>query len=152
MFSKKIVFVLSVVCLFFSLNACSSKGGNSSQNQNEESQIATVDNSQTALNWEGEYSGVVPCADCAGIETKISLKSDSTFHLSWKYSGKDDQVYVKEGKFVWNSAGSIITLENIAVDEFPTMYKVCENYLLQLDLKGNVIIGETADKYRLNKN
>jgi len=152
MIRKKIVCVSSIACLLFALNACSSKGGNSGQNQNEENQIATVDNSQTNLDWEGTYSGIVPCADCEGIDTKISLKGDSTYQISWKYTGKGDEMYSQEGKFTWDSTGSIITLGNIDADKNPTKYKVCENYLLQLDLKGNVITGELADKYRLNKN
>ena len=146
MISRKSVFIVSIACLFFGLNACKS-GGNSNQ-----SQVATVDNSNTALDWEGTYTGVVPCADCAGIETKISLKGNNTYRISWKYMGKDDAASVKEGTFKWNSSGNMITLENLNRNNFPTMYKVCENYLLQLDLKGKVISGKTADKYRLNKN
>ena len=143
---RKIVFVLSVACLFLCLNACKS-GGESA----EENQVTTEDNSKTSLDWEGTYSGITPCADCAGIETKISLKSDNTYQISWKYMEKSDEVYEKEGTFIWNDDSTIITLENMEVDKEPTMYKVCENYLLQLDLNGNVITGELADKYILNK-
>jgi uncharacterized lipoprotein NlpE involved in copper resistance len=145
MISKKIIFIVSVVCL--SLNACSSKSGSSSIQTPE----ITADNSQNSLDWEGTYSGVVPCADCSGIETKISLALDNTYRISWKYLEKSDEVYVKEGTFVWDSTGSIITLNNMETEAFPTMYKVCENYLLQLDLDGNVITGTLADNYRLNK-
>ncbi|MCL1850765.1 MAG: copper resistance protein NlpE [Bacteroidetes bacterium] len=144
---KKIVFILSIACLLLSLSACKSCGGSSEQNQ-----IATGDNSQTCLDWEGTYSGILPCADCEGIETNLILKMDNTYQISWKYMGKDDEIYTHEGTFVWDATGNIITLENMDVEEYPTMYKVCENYLLQLDLSGNVITGELADKYILTKN
>jgi uncharacterized lipoprotein NlpE involved in copper resistance len=139
---KKNLFVLSIVCLLLSLIACKS-------GVNE--QIATDDNAQTCLDWEGTYSGILPCADCEGIETEISLKQDNTYQISWKYLEKSDELYANEGTFVWDATGSIITFENINNEKEPTMYKICENYLLQLDLSGNVITGDLADKYILTK-
>lgn len=29
-------------------------------------------NSQNALDWDGEYEGVLPCADCEGIKNKCN--------------------------------------------------------------------------------
>ena len=142
---KKNLFILSIACLLLSLSACKSCGSS------EQNQIATDDNSQTCLDWEGTYFGILPCADCEGIETEISLKTDNTYQISWKYMEKSDELYVNEGTFVWDTTGSIITLENMNVEKEPTMYKVCENYLLQLDLSGNVITGDLADKYILTK-
>ena len=131
--TKKIIFVLSIACLLFSLNACKSKGGNVSP------QIM------------GTYSGVTPCADCDGLEVTIILKENNTYEITWYYLGKDGIFYGREGSFKWNSTDSIITLEDMDVDTVPTMYKVGENYLLQLDLKGQVVTGEHADDYILNK-
>ena len=145
MMTRKIVFVLAIACFSFGLNACKSR---SNSNQ---AQIATADNSQTGIDWNGTYSGILPAADCEGIETKISLNADNTYQISWKYIGKDDKVYTNEGTFTWDAAGSIITLKNMDATKEPTMYKVCENHLLQLDLKGEVITGEFADNYVLNK-
>ena len=36
------------------------------------------DSSATSLDWEGVYRGVVPCADCEGIVTTITLRRDGT--------------------------------------------------------------------------
>ena len=33
-------------------------------------------NSQNSLDWEGVYKGILPCADCDGIETEIVINSD----------------------------------------------------------------------------
>ena len=146
MISRKFIFVLSVACLFLGLNACKSKG---SSNQ---TQVTTGDdNSKNSLDWSGTYSGILPCADCSGIETKLSLKSDNTYLLSWKYLEKNDEIYIQDGTFIWDSTGTVITLKDIDKEKNPTMYKVCENYLLQLDLEGNVVTGEIADKYILKK-
>ena len=144
--TKKIIFVLSIACLLFSLNACKSKGGNANQTQ-----ITTGDNTKDCLDWKGRYSGVTPCADCDGIEVTIILKENNTYEITWYYLGKGGIFYGREGKFKWNSTDSIITLEDMEADTVPTMYKVCENHLLQLDLKGQVVTGEHADDYILNK-
>ena len=141
---RKIVFVLCIACFFFGLNACKSKDSN-------QVQMMTGDNSRTCLDWEGTYSGVIPCADCAGIETRISLKMDNTYQISWQYLGKNDEIYLHDGTFIWDSTGSIIILENMDIDKYPTRYRVCENYLLQLDLNGSEIVGAMADKYILHK-
>jgi uncharacterized lipoprotein NlpE involved in copper resistance len=141
MCTKRTVYILSILCLFVGLNACKSRGGN-------QSQMVTVDTSETSLKWNGTYSGVVPCADCPGIETRIILNTDKTYQISTKYQEKGDEIFVNEGTFSWDADGSI-TLENL--ENHPTMYKVCENYLLQLDLNGKVITGELADNYVLKK-
>jgi uncharacterized lipoprotein NlpE involved in copper resistance len=143
---RKIVILLSFVCLVLALNSCKTKGGNTNQTQTE-----NVDASETILEWEGAYSGVIPCADCAGIETKLSLNGDNTYQISRKYLEKDDEVFENQGTFVLDETGSIITLEGLDKTEYPTMYKVGENQLLQLDLEGNVIEGELADAYILKK-
>ena len=145
---KKIVFILSIVCLFVVVTiSCKCKSKEECANPAQ-----TEDNSATCLDWVGTYSGLLPCADCSGIETQLSLKEDNTYQITWKYMEKNDNVYVEEGTFVWDATGGIITLENLDVTKFPTMYKVCENSLLQLDLEGNVVTGEIADKYILRKN
>lgn len=38
----------------------------------------------------GTYSGVLPCADCEGIETELTLTSDGRFNISRHYLGVED--------------------------------------------------------------
>ena len=144
MCAKRIVCFLSIVCFFVGLNSCNSRGS-------VPTHIKTVDKSKTSLNWDGTYLGIIPCADCPGIETQITLNTDNTYQITRKYQDRNDDVYVNKGTFTWDTDGSIITLENLDKQKTPTMYKVCENYLLQLDLNGNVITGELADNYVLKK-
>lgn len=105
--------------------------------------------SQNSLDWNGSYSGVIPCASCEGIETKLVLNSDGSYSLSQVYLGEDAPARVEtQGSFSWNQAGNIITLKN---EEIPNQYFVGENYIAKLDSKGDRITGDLADMYVLQK-
>ena len=107
-------------------------------------------NAQNALDWAGMYKGVVPCADCEGIETVLILNSDNTYLLRTNYLGKPDaQAIEKTGSFTWKSAGNTVVLSNI--ENAPNQYFVGENQVIQLDMSGNRITGGLADKYILAK-
>jgi heat shock protein HslJ len=106
---------------------------------------ATVHTSQNALDWAGVYRGVLPCADCQGIETVVVLKSDGTFTTLARYLGKSDEVFSKNGHFTWNAQGNAVALAGDA------RYLVGENHLTRLALDGSRITGPHADRYVLTK-
>ncbi|SHO61879.1 copper resistance protein NlpE [Algoriphagus zhangzhouensis] len=108
------------------------------------------DNSRTSLDWNGTYLGNLPCASCEGIETKITLNTDGTYHYTTHYFGLNDALeHEFLGKFTWDETGSIITLQG--VNGIPGKYKVGENQLWHLDMDGNRITGDLADRYILKK-
>ncbi|MCC5939820.1 MAG: copper resistance protein NlpE N-terminal domain-containing protein [Lunatimonas sp.] len=107
------------------------------------------DTSRNALDWDGTYSGMVPCADCEGILTVLELTKEETYTLKRTYVGKDPKAYLTEGRFAWNELGNIITLDGI--EQGPNRYLVGENQLFQLDMEGNRITGALADNYVLRK-
>ena len=107
-------------------------------------------NSQNSLDWEGVYKGILPCADCDGIETEIVINSDLTFVKKTKYLGKEDIKGIEgKGSFTWNKDGSTIILQGI--NEESNQYKVGENTLTHLDVEGKIITGDLAQNYILKK-
>lgn len=112
-------------------------------------QPATGHNSSNSLTWQGSYAGVLPCADCPGIETNLVLHKDNTFSLTTRYLGKDDQVFKNSGTFRWNEAGTGIRLQGLS--DGPVQYQVGEHQLVQLDKQGQRISGDLADQYVLKK-
>lgn len=106
-------------------------------------------NSANSLDWAGEYKGVVPCADCEGIETSLTLNMDNSYQLSTIYLGKDATPFKQQGSFEWDAKGSVIRLLN--QKDGPALYKVGENQLFQLDMEGQLITGDLADNYKLTK-
>jgi len=116
----------------------------------EEEPKATGDTSETALDWNGQYKGILPCADCAGIATTLTLKSDGSFQRVVFYQEKSTQAIVERGSFSWDDSGSRIT--TTAEDGSTQAYKVGENQLWHLDANGQMISGDLADNYILTKN
>ncbi len=140
---------LSLILAFFSsvliFSACNNKA-------NPVSNTAFVDEhtAQNSLDWSGQYYGVLPCADCEGIETILTLNQDYTFILTSKYlTTQPSDVVTEKGKFSWKNNN--IILEGIkGVDSFPS-FKVEEQQVKYLDSEGNVIDGKLAHFYILKK-
>lgn len=112
--------------------------------------IVIGDNSQTSVDWAGVYQGTLPCADCEGILTTLTLNPDLTFKRATTYQGKTMTPRIETGKFTWDKGGSTISLQN-ADKANPHRYLVGENHLKQLDMEGKVITGDLADFYVLHK-
>jgi copper homeostasis protein (lipoprotein) len=107
----------------------------------------TGDNSMTSVDWEGTYQGVLPCADCEGIKTRIVLQKDLSYVLETRYIGKNEEVFQTKGAFKWDSTGSRITLDG----SNNQMYLVVENKLFHLDKDGNRITGNLENNYIMEK-
>lgn len=101
-------------------------------------------NAANSLDYFGTYTGVLPCADCEGIETIIVINSDSTYHHSARYLGKDDGPFVTEG--TWE-----IDRSTLKLDKIDNAFFVGENHLVQLDLDGKRVEGDLAEYYVLKK-
>lgn len=98
----------------------------------------------TLENLIGEYKGKMPCADCEAIETSLLLTDLQGYQLKYRYVGKSDQLFERVGN--WRLEEDHLVLEGIDY-----MYKVGDELLRQLDLSGNEITGEIAERYVLLK-
>ena len=145
-FYLKIIFLIALTSLF---EGCKTTQNSTTGNYNN--YVDTAHNSRNSLDWDGIYTGIMPCADCEGIKTDIELRKDMTFRLSRKYLGKSSELYLSRGSFSWNEAGSIITLETDNASNEHQQYQVGENQLFKLDADGKRIEGEIANLYILRK-
>ncbi len=109
-------------------------------------------NSRNAVDWQGTYKGVLPCADCPGIDVTLTLNENGTYVRETKYQGDKAAsmpVDKEEGSFTWSTDGQKITLNNIT--DGSNQYFVGENMLYTLDAEGNRVEGELAETYILKK-
>lgn len=132
--SLLILFVLAVGC----------------QNASKKKDAADLThNAKTSIDYVGTYKGILPCADCHGLETELTINENSTFCIKTKYQGKGEKIYMQKGNFSWNKKGNIIILTD--VKNGANQYFVGENTLTQLDIYGQKITGSLADEYILYK-
>jgi len=67
--------------------------------------------SQNSLDWAGVYEGVLPCADCPGIKTSLTLNRDGTFARVTQLMGRQNAPQTVSGRFAWQANGNAITLD-----------------------------------------
>ena len=108
---------------------------------------AAGDTSENALDWAGTYEATVPCADCPGIKTSLTLNNDKTFSITEEYIDRKSKNEDK-GSFTWDTTGSIIALKGKTANY---KYKVGEGMLIQLDMDGKEIDGPNKDLYVFKK-
>ncbi|UNY98170.1 copper resistance protein NlpE [Zhouia spongiae] len=140
-------FVLSLLICYGAFTGCKNKPQHSEEV--DQKVVGDIHNAQNSLDWEGAYTGILPCADCEGIQIKLIISSDNSYSLEQEYLGKEADTFKDHGTFSWDDNGTIITLNNIK--DRASKYFVGENKLIQLDLQGNKITGELSDRYILTK-
>lgn len=104
-------------------------------------------NSRNSLDWAGTYRGVLPCADCEGIETIVTLTQEGNFREHTRYLHKDGPDFSREGTFTWSADGGTVAFD----DDPASRFRVGENRLTQLALDGSAITGALAAHYELAK-
>ncbi|MFA7681162.1 MAG: copper resistance protein NlpE [Pigmentiphaga sp.] len=104
--------------------------------------------SRNALDWAGVYEGVVPCADCPGIEHRLTLEQSGGYQLETRYLERSPAPQIVQGSFTWNEAGSTIRLDQAGSR---LRFQVGENRLWMLNQAGERISGPLAEHYILNK-
>lgn len=147
MAKTKIKFAI-ITLLFIGLYSC--KNTVKKENSTEET-ITKIDahTSENSLDWNGTYKGTLPCADCEGIETTLTLHKDKTYTKQSNYLGKEDFTEETEGTFIWNDEGTEISLSSEG--GVSPYYKVGENKLWHLNNDGKIIEGDLANHYILTK-
>lgn len=111
--------------------------------------LDTEHNSENSIDYEGLYSGTIPCADCEGVFTELILKPGNQFSITTKYLGTEsDEVFSKSGNYQWIDGNRI---ELLGIEDAPNKYLVGENQVWQLDMQGDRITGSLESKYILKK-
>ncbi|MBC9797909.1 copper resistance protein NlpE [Sinomicrobium weinanense] len=114
----------------------------------EPEEVTDMHNAANSLDFEGVYEGTIPCADCEGIKTTVTIGKDHAFTVISEYLGKEgDNTFTDKG--TWDIEESTITLKQ--EDESVMKFFVGEGFIQFLDQEGNKIEGDMADMYILKK-
>lgn len=136
-----------VIILAAAAVALASCGGNAPRRSAQQETGAfkpDIHNAETSLDYRGTYRGVLPAADCPGIETTLTLKPDGTYSLHEEYLERDAR-FDAEGAYTLH--GNLLTLEGSDT----TWYKVEENRLRRLTTDRKEVEGPLAEHYVLRK-
>lgn len=146
----KTKFLFIALAFGIAFTSCKTSKQTTKPAEKKTTHIIVGDNSQTSLDWAGVYTGTLPCADCDGILTTLTLNQDLTYKRAITYKGRTVTPQIETGKFTWDKGGVTIFLQN-ADKSSPNRYLVGENQLKQLDMEGHVITGNMSDLYLLHK-
>lgn len=109
--------------------------------------VADDHSSANALDWAGTYHGVLPCADCGGIDTTLTLNDNLTYALVQRYQGTNEENKVA-GTFVWDAAGQQVVLD---AEGDSRQFFVGEGFVQQYYIDGTKPTGPLAQAYILKK-
>lgn len=108
-------------------------------------------NAQNSLDWDGVYSGVIPCANCEGIEIELTLTQDMEYKILTRYIGQSDESISEKGIFQWKGNNIELQGKTKQSESEQTLIKVEENQLRMFDMNGNIIEGNLSEQYVLRK-
>ena len=122
------------VTLSFLLTACAAEKSNEPSPVPATATAPDMHNSQNALDWAGVYQGILVCADCPGIKTRLTLVKDGSYTLDSQQLKQDAQALSVTGRFTWQPDGSTIVLDNAGSSQ---QFLVGEGRLILLNTDGS---------------
>ncbi|WP_170866172.1 copper resistance protein NlpE N-terminal domain-containing protein [Pontibacter flavimaris] len=98
----------------------------------------------------GTWRGVIPCADCPGINYTLRLNEDNTFEGTLTYQERDVEPFTRTG--TWRLHAGKVALEAADNGTVPTLFELTKTgELNMLDQEGKPITTGTAPLYVLRK-
>ncbi|PRZ00125.1 copper resistance protein NlpE N-terminal domain-containing protein [Marinilabilia salmonicolor] len=96
----------------------------------------------------GVYEGLLPCADCPGIETTLTINPDNSFEISQVYIDRDSVPFISSGKITKGDKDNIWVFKNRYNETF---YQFEDSALIMLNKDQERIQGLLEEHYILKK-
>lgn len=150
---KRKLIVLTVGALAV-LSSCTEKKTTANATDKDSTNVvdttATDDNYVDLAAVSGTYEGTLPAADCPGIKTVLTIKTDSTYQLQQDYIDKKNGHDEASGVFKVLDGKRLMLVRPSSGEQ--TYYKVKDNNsIVMTDSLGVEPEGETAKLYVLKK-
>ncbi len=101
----------------------------------------------TSESVQGEYQGYLPCADCPGIEYKLTLQADGTYTESSFYTDRSTQPIVKTGSYTIDGDTVVLDKDGSGMNTFAAD----PQGLQMLDMNREPISGSLSQQYILTR-
>ena len=90
----------------------------------------------------GTYAGMLPCADCPGIDSTIAFTPEGAYTLSETYQDADKSSFLSKGTWSLRGDGKAILLDPEDKDEYDRSFSIVSpTELRALDQQGKPIAG-----------
>lgn len=97
---KKAILSLAAVITLFALMGCNNRDG----------EVVTPVQAQTLKPMQQSWRGVLPCADCEGIDTSLFLEKDGTWVMNQRYAGANGhRAFASYGKWARTADKLVLT-------------------------------------------
>lgn len=110
--------------------------------------VAPIDKSQE---FHGVFYGYLPCDDCNGIKTTLSLKQKNNYLLVTQPARESSREYYEKGKYSWNDETQTVVLTPNKESTTRQYHIENEGTLVQLNSDGARMRGDEADRYILRR-
>jgi hypothetical protein len=127
--------LLALTMTFICLSGCSST---------KPAEPSTVLTPQSV---QGQYQGSLPCADCPGIEYKLTFQGDGTYTESSFYTDRSTQPIVKTGSYTINGDTVVLDKDGSGMNTFAAH----PQGLQMLDIHRMPITGALSRQYILTR-
>ncbi len=120
-------------------------------NQQKTDQAAHINPVDKSLEFRGVFYGFLPCNDCNGIKTTLSLKQKNNYLLVTQPARESSREYYEKGKYSWNDENHTVVLTPRKGSTTRQYHIEDEGTLVQLGSGGARMTGDEADRYILRR-
>ncbi|MDD1608688.1 MAG: copper resistance protein NlpE, partial [Methylococcaceae bacterium] len=107
-----------------------------------------IDKSQ---DFHGVFYGFLPCNDCNGIKTTLSLKQKNNYLLVTQPARDSSREFYEKGKYSWNEENNTLILTP-RKESTPRQYLIKdEGTIIQLNSDGTQMSEELEESYTLRR-
>jgi hypothetical protein len=104
-----------------------------------------------SLEFHGVFYGYLPCKDCDGIKTTLSLKQNNNYLLVTQPAKESSKEFYEKGKYSWNDENHTVVLTS-RNDSSIRQYRIKdEGTLILLNSDGTQMTRDKAESYTLRR-
>jgi hypothetical protein len=120
----------------------------SQQDKDHSAHLNPVDHSQE---FHGVFYGYLPCNDCAGVKTTLSLKQNNNYLLVTQPARDSSREFYEKGKYNWDDEKHTVVLTPNK-DSGAHHYLIeDEGTIVQINNDGSRMTGQAPDRYILRR-
>ena len=121
---------------------------NQQQNTDHADHLKAIDKT---LEFHGVFYGYLPCKDCNGIKSTLSLKQNNNYLLVTQPAKESSREYYEKGKYVWDDKKNTVVLTSRSDSNIRQYQIKDEGTLILLNSDGSQMKGDQADSYVLRR-